>query len=97
LNPEGISPSVSFGSDGRLGEEGQEAVIPTAPVRPTEAEVEIHNATHIPFRSWCPHCVAGRAKSNPHHQTDQDRPCAIPVVSLDYAFMGEKDKDEPVE
>ena len=29
------------------------------PGAPTPREIEEHNVTHMPFRSWCPHCVAG--------------------------------------
>ena len=35
-------------------------------VQPSEREVEDHMATHVPFRSWCPYCVAGKAGSSPH-------------------------------
>ena len=30
------------------------------PSAPTRAQWEEHQATHLPFRAWCPHCVAGR-------------------------------------
>ena len=30
------------------------------PTLPTQAEVDEHMLTHVPFRSWCPHCVKGR-------------------------------------
>ena len=47
-------------------EAGEEAV--RARARKTEAvpsqkEVEEHNLDHGVFRSWCPHCVKGRAES----------------------------------
>ena len=54
--------------------------------KPSRQEVEEHMATHIPFRSWCAHCVAGKSKSNPHkREVDKDR--EVPQVSLDYMFM----------
>ena len=34
----------------------------TDPGQPSRAEREQHELTHIPFRSWCPHCVRGRGK-----------------------------------
>ena len=34
----------------------------TEPV-PSQREVEEHNLDHGAFRSWCPHCVKGRAES----------------------------------
>ena len=36
------------------------------PKAPTRDELRMHNATHTPFRSWCPKCVAGRAKRGGH-------------------------------
>ena len=44
-------------------------------------------ATHVPFRSWCPFCVAGKAVSDPH-QKKMEGPGSVPVISIDYAFMG---------
>ena len=29
------------------------------PQLPSKEEVEEHNMTHLPFRSWCQHCVKG--------------------------------------
>ena len=34
-----------------------------APILPSEAEVEAHNVSHLPFRSWCSACVRGRGPS----------------------------------
>ena len=51
--------------------------------------IAAHEVSHLPFRSWCSHCVRGRGKSFQHRrvQHDQDDE-AHPVVSLDYAFFG---------
>ena len=27
------------------------------PALPSQAEVDAHMLTHVPFRSWCEHCV----------------------------------------
>ena len=50
-------------------------------------------ATHIPFRDWCPHCVRGKSKSEPHHRAVRDA-TEIPDVSLDYMFMGSGNSEE---
>ena len=55
--------------------------------RPSAREVEEHNATHVPFRNWCPFCVAGKAKNNPHFRREEGRSGDIPVVSMDYTYM----------
>ena len=41
-------------------EEGLIPKIKKAVAKPTAEEVEQHMATHIPFRDWYPHCVAGK-------------------------------------
>ena len=38
------------------------ARIANAPKKPSQAEVDTHMTTHLPFRSWCPHCVRGKSK-----------------------------------
>ena len=52
-------------------------------VLPSEAEVEQHEFTHLPFRSWCRHCV--RAKG-PHLESSS---CGVSKFTTDYMFMGE--------
>ena len=52
-------------------------------------------ATHIPFRSWCPFCIKGKAGSN-HHRKVGSRIGTVPIISMDYAFMG-KGKDDQEE
>ena len=51
--------------------------------------VASHNVSHIPFRSWCAHCVRGRGKSFYHRKVahEADDP-SRPVVSPDYGFFG---------
>ena len=42
------------------------------PRDPTGAERAIHEATHLPFRSRCAQCVAGRRANPPRHRVIQD-------------------------
>ena len=44
-------------------------------------------ATHVPFRSWCPYCIMGKAPAGAHRQS-KDEAEGLPIISLDYAFMG---------
>ena len=53
-------------------EEAREPVVMTTPKTVSRREREDHNLTHLPFRSWCPHCVMGRAKSHPHRRTERE-------------------------
>ena len=42
---------------------------------PTEEEVRARRVSHLPFRDWCPECVAGRAKDWPHRaRNSQETP-----------------------
>ena len=38
-------------------EEHQKARAMSSPDHPSRRAVEDHNSTHIPFRSWCDHCL----------------------------------------
>ena len=31
------------------------------PGQPTQTQLEDHRVDHLPYRSWCPECVAGKA------------------------------------
>ena len=62
---------------------------------PTEKEVEEHMITHLPYRSWCTHCVKGKAKGHPHRRTKEEGKIdEVPVVSMDYMFMGDQQSRE---
>jgi hypothetical protein len=59
------------------------------PVLPSPEEVAEHDKTHLPHRSWCRHCLRGRAVEMPHHQAVNDER-GLPEVHLDFAFLGEE-------
>ena len=42
-------------------------------------------ALHVHYRSWCPHCVAGRSTSKQHRRQVIEEPLGI-TITLDYAF-----------
>jgi len=58
------------------------------PVKPSEDEVREHSLTHLPYRSWCRHCVRGRCKSNPH-KAGQEKPTRS-ELHFDYCFLGKE-------
>ena len=71
-------------------EEGEEVQIPKTvkpPIKPTKEEVNEHMISHLPFRTWCAHCVKGKSKSKAHRRRSGER--TIPTVSIDYTFMSE--------
>ena len=67
----GVEGSIEeFEQSGTGGEEGSSEVgyearapkIRRAPRGPTQLEREQHEATHMPYRDWCAHCVRGEVK-----------------------------------
>lgn len=64
--------------------------LPT-PYQPTRSEYLDHCVTHYPFRAWCRHCLEGRGREFGHDcHSGTKEPGAAPVVSFDYAFIGDK-------
>eukprot|EP00971_Amphidinium_carterae_P145667 2887009-Amphidinium_carterae.1 len=61
----------------------------TAPHAPTELEVEQHLASgHVPYRTWCRSCVAGKGRSQTHfHHDEAEDDRARPVIALDYCYL----------
>lgn len=61
----GLEPTES---DESHADEVRVPKTPHNPRRPTKQEIADHLVSHWPFRSWCRHCVMGRAVSSPHKQ-----------------------------
>ena len=61
------------------------------PRLPSRQEVQEHELTHIPHRSWCVHCVRGAGRSDAHRrrarQDEEEREQHMTTWSIDYAFM----------
>ena len=49
-----------------MKEHGRREVKMNDPKMPSKEEVEKHNMSHLPFRSWCRHCVRGKGKELAH-------------------------------
>ena len=66
-----------------------------SPCSPTRAEREAHEATHLPYRSWCEECVRGRANNPPHRRRapGAEEEHRLPEVHLDYAFLRRADSE----
>ena len=60
---------------------------------PSAREVEEHNLDHAVFRSWCPHCVKGRAEAY-GHKTEKDKERSVPIVGIDYMYMHSEQEAE---
>ncbi|CAK0880049.1 unnamed protein product, partial [Prorocentrum cordatum] len=83
--------------DGQQADEGEEEARPRvlkAPHEPSQREIDEHEAMgHATYRSWCRVCIAAKGQGQPHLRAPEDDETAVPVVSSDYAFMGQDDAD----
>ena len=66
------------------------------PTTPTKEDIEEHMLTHVPFRSWCPHCVAGQSGRKGHFKGskgtgEEDQ---VPSVHVDYMYLKSSEKKE---
>ena len=58
------------------------------PEPPTDAARMAHNATHVPFRDWCPFCVPSRERSSPHRRVVVNKTAdTLPKFQTDYMFI----------
>ena len=62
-------------------------VVRKGPHEPTDREVEEHQITHLPYRSWCKICVAARGVAAPHNMIERSDN-ELPLISMDYYFWG---------
>ena len=77
--------------DDVIEEEAREVHSPPIPATPSLEEVRKHRLTHRPFRSWCPHCVRGKGRADPHKASKQKGVWdGIPKVVSDYFFVGQR-------
>ena len=65
----GVKVLMGFEQDTAGAAEAQPARPGIVPVLPSEAEVEQHELTNLPFRSWCRHCVRANSKESPYHES----------------------------
>ena len=83
---------------GQGEEEAQVPLAVKAPRLPSAREIEEHNLTHCPFRSWCPQCIKGQAKDDAHRVMQGDLAESDVVrVSMDYCFLTEGVSSEATE
>ena len=66
-----------------------------SPSAPSRQEMLEHCLTHVPFRSWCVHCVRGKCKSSKHSSTGGTEESAVPIVGFDYAFLSDRNIRRP--
>ena len=62
------------------------------PVLPSQAERDLHMLTHLPFRSWCEHCIRGRGEGVRHEKVEE-QPQQV-EVHMDFFFMGDEGQEQ---
>ena len=67
--------------------------VASQPYAPSQREKELHEISHVPYRSWCQHCVAGKAADMPHKKQIVHEE-HIPVIEFDYNFVGDRSLDD---
>ena len=79
---------------------GRRPIASPVPERPIEQEVLEHNTTHSPPQAWCPHCVKGRAKNEPHRRERREVPDVdaelkeTPTISIDLCTCTKRDLNQ---
>ena len=64
-------------------EETADLKIAVSPIRPSAADVAEHRVCHMPYRNWCPQCVAGRGLGEQRGR-HAGRPHDVLLVGLEY-------------
>ena len=67
-----------------------------SPKAPTAAQVAAHNITHLPYRSWCPDCVAARRPNSQHRSSSSESQRVDPLLVADYCFVRDNDDAEVI-
>ncbi len=63
---------------------------------PSQEEWDEHMTTHLPLRSWCPHCVKGKCVTGQHLTKDKEE-SRLSTVHRDYCFLCKKIDSESEE
>ena len=64
------------------------------PKVPTSAQVAAHNLTHLPYRTWCAHCVAARRPNSHHLSASSNSQRSTPLLVADYCFIRDNEDEE---
>ena len=54
-------------------EEAKRPKVRRCPMEPTKQERLEHEVTHLPYRSWCAHCIRGKAKEDPRPHKSEEK------------------------
>ena len=54
---------------------------------PSEEEQLLHQLTHVPFKDWCPACVAHRSRQDRQMRNEGVKAGEVPTISFDFALL----------
>ena len=75
--------------------EGERPKVLRDPGMPSKRDREEHEATHLPYRSWCEHCVRGSGRDSQSRSIKGDAAHSdIARVHLDDCFFTEYSKND---
>ena len=78
--------------------EGRDPKLLRNPVKPSAEDIEKHNVTHLPYRSWCEVCAKAVGREDPHYRksaSERERGGGLPRISLDYQELLSVPKKNP--
>ena len=82
------------------GEEFRKPKVGRIPTAPTKRELAEHLPLHVPYKAWCPICVAGEGIHNQARKSTESKEDKLGVtISMDYCFLtteGEAETDPKV-
>ena len=55
--------------------------------KPSAEEIRRHMISHVPYRSWCEHCIRGKAKDSPRARVTREDWETEAVFTWDYAYI----------
>ena len=83
-----VEPRPPAGSDILEPSEDAPVNVKSNPLQPTRKQIQEHEARcHVPYRSWCPHCVRGSGREDPHRDHIRSDEPQVPSFTCDYGFL----------
>ena len=78
-----------------ISEKPKQVRAKTIPDVVSKKEYDEHMLTHLPYRSWCSHCVAGKCREDGHFiRTSSNWASEVPRICMDYCILGRALKSE---
>ena len=70
--------------EGERGKKARHKKVPPSVSAEVRAE---HDLTHLPFRSWCEHCIKGKATEDFHRKREEEKKDDAARYCIDYCFF----------